>query len=383
MKVASYRFENEHWVPKIEGNIRKPQLVLFFASKVAMVNPEVFDQLRALFPDSIVAGCSTAGEILEDKVLDDSAVATAFEFETTSVKLTYRDIEVPSQSFETGNLLASSIPHDELRAVFVLSDGQIVNGSELVRGLAEKFPPSVVVTGGLAGDGDSFKETLVSANTQPEKGRVALIAFYGKQFQIGYGHAGGWESFGQYRLISKSKANVLYELDHQPALELYKKYLGDEAANLPGSALLFPLMVKPSTSSEEGIVRTILSIDEVENTMTFAGDVPEGYVAKLMVTNFDKLVGGARQAAEQTRDRTFMKKEQPKIAILTSCVGRKLLLGTQITDEVIATKSAFDEVTHLIGFYSYGEISPNEKNGYCELHNQTMTVTLISESSVC
>lgn len=344
-----------------------------------MTNTAVYDQLRQSFPDSIIAGCSTAGEILNEEVLDNSAIATAIEFENTQVKLVSRDIKASAQSFETGEQLAGAVPHKGLRAVFVLSDGQIVNGSELVRGFKEKFPQSVIVTGGLAGGGNDFKETFVSADAPPQSGRVALIAFYGDQFEISHGSAGGWDSFGPYRLVSKSKANVLYELDHQPALELYKKYLGDEARNLPASALLFPLMIKSVAATEEGTVRTILSVNEEENSMTFAGDVPEGYVAKLMIANFDKLIDGAQKAAEIARDTTQMKKDQHKMAILISCVGRKLLLGEQTEDEVVAARSVLDQNTNQIGFYSYGEISPHIKSGCCELHNQTMTITIISE----
>ena len=71
---------------------------------------------------------------------------------------------------------------------------------------------------------------------------------------------------------------MLYELDGRPALALYKEYLGDRASGLPATALLFPLAVRSDRSATRRTVRTILGIDEEQQSMTFAGDVPEGWL---------------------------------------------------------------------------------------------------------
>jgi hypothetical protein len=235
----------------------------------------------------------------------------------------------------------------------------------------------VVLVGGLAGDGPNFGTTYVGLNSQPAPGKAAAVGFYGDTLNVGHGSAGGWDVFGPERRITRAKANVLYELDGKPALDLYKRYLGPDADQLPGSALLFPLRIYPADKPEQAIVRTVVGIDEKARTMTFAGDMPEGYCAQLMRGNFDRLIQGAAHAAEQAQG----KAEGERVAILVSCIGRKLLLGQRTREEVEAVQSVLGGATHLTGFYSYGEVSPHAVTGSDELHNQTMTITTLSETA--
>jgi len=251
-----------------------------------------------------------------------------------------------------------------------------VNGTELVRGLSSVLPSSVVVTGGLAGDGDRFVRTWVIVDGMPRSGFASAVGFYGEQIRIGHGSKGGWDIFGPERIVTRSKGNELYELDGRPALELYKEYLGERASGLPATGLLFPLALRSDPSRSEQIVRTILAVDEDQQSMTFAGDIPQGSRAQLMKANFDRLVEGAFAAALMTKDGDG--RSEPKLAIAISCVGRRLVLGERAEEEVEATLEALPKGTQQIGFYSYGEISP-VANGRCDLHNQTMTLTVISE----
>ena len=170
---------------------------------------------------------------------------------------------------------------------------------------------------------------------------------------------------------------MLYELDGQSALDLYKMYLGEKAAELPGSALLFPLGLKFDEDSDT-IVRTVLAVDETKNSMTFAGDIPEGCYVRLMKANFDKLIEGANLAAAHTTQKGGSSED--KLALLISCVGRKLILGQRIDEEVEAVMDVLGSGSTVTGFYSYGEISPVVESAVCELHNQTMTITTFAEN---
>jgi hypothetical protein len=260
--------------------------------------------------------------------------------------------------------------------VFVLSDGLRVNGSDLVRGLTQQLPKQVTVTGGLAGDGDRFQETLVFWNDAPEKDTIAAIGLYGSRLKVGYGSLGGWDPFGPERLITRSQGNVLYELDGRSALELYKQYLGEHAAGLPATGLLFPLSLR-SQEGDVGVVRTILAINEKERSMTFAGDVPEGAYARLMKANFDRLIDGAIGAAKTSYQ--AIGAQSPELAILISCVGRKMILKQRTEEEVEGVREVLGPNAIMTGFYSYGEISPFTPSARCELHNQTMTITTFLE----
>jgi hypothetical protein len=379
MNVSTYLYKNN----KLENsrnannfNKQTCQLVIGFGEKNTLSNSSSYDLLRDLFPKATIALCSTAGEIYNSEVLDDSLSVTAIEFNQTHIQSSTVNIGSYSSSFDAGVDLIKKISQDKLKYVFVLSDGGKVNGSELVRGIESVIHHSVPVTGGLAGDGANFKSTLVGLNETPQVGNILAVGLYGDSIKIGHGSMGGWEMFGLEKKITKSTANELFEIDNQCALDVYKQYLGTYADDLPSSALLFPLSIKLDNDSES-VVRTILSINNETKSMVFAGDVPEGSKVRFMKANFDKLIDAASDAAENSL--VGIKDQKPKLAILISCVGRKIILSKRVDEEVEAVIDILGKDVVTTGFYSYGEISPFNINGKCELHNQTMTITTFDE----
>jgi len=375
--------EQTHWIhrkgwePGVPGRLgSEAQLVLVFGSTGALHERVPLQEIRRAYPGAHLLGCSTAGEIYDTQVLDESLVVTAIQFEGTTVQGTRIKLNGSRDSFAAGAQLAQQLDKAGLTHVFVLSDGLRVNGSELVAGLTEHLPPHVAITGGLAGDGARFQETLVLWDGEPEQDAIVALGLYGDRLRVGYGSLGGWDSFGPERLITRSRGNVLYELDGKSALQLYKTYLGEHAQGLPATALLFPLSLRIQDGAEP-VVRTILSIDEDEQSMTFAGDVPQGGYARFMKANFDRLIDGATGAARTSS--VAIGSGSADLAILISCVGRKLVLKQRIEEEVESVREVLGERPILTGFYSYGEISPFTPGGKCELHNQTMTITTFSE----
>jgi hypothetical protein len=367
----------EGWKPDKPGKLGDTvHLVLIFGATQLLKNRTEFDYIYNAYPKAQFLGCSTAGEICGTSVLDDSLCLTAIQFNKTAIQGTSVKINDPLDSFSAGKKLAQFFKTKDLAHIFVLSDGQNVNGSELVNGMTKHLPETVSITGGLAGDGSRFQETFVLWDNKAETGTIAAIGFYGDSIKIGYSSQGGWDPFGPTRIITKSKGNILYEMDGKPALELYKRYLGEKASELPASALLFPLDIK-TNEHEKALVRTILSVNEKDQSMVFAGDMPEGSFARLMKANFDRLVDGAHDAAENTGK--SMVKESPDLAILISCVGRKLILGQRTEEEVETVQDVLGKNTMMTGFYSYGEIAPFTKGARVELHNQTMTITAFKE----
>jgi len=355
----------------------KAQIVFFFGDSALLKDPQNFQRIKSFYPNAHILSGSTAGEIIGTQVSDNSLVVTAVYFENTALDFAKTKIEKMIDSLDVGIRLADSLKKDGLIHVLVLSDGLHVNGTKLVNGLMSRLPGEVAITGGLCGDQDRFKETVVGLDSVPESDTIAVVGFYGKNIKIGYGSMGGWDPFGPERLVTRSKDNVLYELDGQSALELYKKYLGDQAKGLPASGLLFPLSLRPE-GRKIGLVRTILSIDEKEGSMTFAGDVPEGAYVRLMKANFERLVDGAGGAASMSHK--LLGASSPDLAILISCIGRKLVLKQRTEEETERVQEILGKTTAMTGFYSYGEIcpvTPTEKQ--CELHNQTMTITTFSE----
>ena len=368
------------WEPQQPGELSESAgLVLLFGSTSLFKEPRVFETIRETYPRAHLFGCTTAGEIYGSQVSDDSLVVTAVRFEHTQLKSARINVADVENSFQAGLRLTQALDQPGLVHVLVLSDGLKVNGSDLVKGLTDRLPNGVTVTGGLSGDGEHFRETFVLCDSAPASGTIAALGLYGEHLRVGYGSLGGWDSFGPERLITRSKGNVLYELDGRSALELYKKYLGEHASGLPATGLLFPLSLR-TAAGETGVVRTILAVDEAEQSVIFAGDVPQGAYARLMKANFDRLIDGAIGAAKTSY--AAVGSSEPDLALLISCVGRKLLLKQRIEEEVEGVRDIMGDRTILTGFYSYGEISPFTPGANCELHNQTMTITTLSEQQV-
>ncbi|MFK7775464.1 MAG: FIST signal transduction protein [Saprospiraceae bacterium] len=357
------------------GSVTNPQLVLVFGNREIVSHDLIYNDLKSKYPNADIIISSTAGEIVNTGFTDNSIVATIIEFEHTQLTTCQVNISDFDNSYAAATQIVSTLCQKELNHVFIVADGQLINGSELVNGLNQFKDKKVLTTGGLAGDEYEFNETLVGLNNVPSKGNIVAIGFYGDRLKVGFGSKGGWDSFGPERLITKSKGNVLYELDNQNALDLYKKYLGEAANELPSSALFFPLSIK-AEGTEELLVRTILSICEETKSMTFAGNMPEGTMAQMMKHNADRLIGGAEQAAENC---IKAEDKEPELAILISCVGRRIVLGQNIDEEIEVIRGQFGDKTILTGFYSYGEIAPFNNLSRCELHNQTMTITTLSE----
>jgi len=351
-------------------------VVLVFGGSGVLRDPDRLIEVAASYPQAELIGCSTSGEIHGTHVSDESIAVTAIEFDYTSVRTAEMVLSESSDSRQAGRELAARLADQSLVHVLVFSDGLVVNGSELTRGFVDALPDGVRLTGGLAGDGTDFRETLIISGPRAEPRKVIAMGLYGKRLRVGYGSMGGWDPFGPERLITRSRGNLLYELDGRSALGLYKKYLGEYADDLPASALLFPLSIR-LTVDEPSVVRTVLSIDESDGSMTFAGDLPEGSYARLMKANFERLIDGANDAAVAAFQSTGS--TSPDLALLISCVGRKMVLRQRVEEEVESVRTVLGNGTTLSGFYSYGEIAPNAPGGCCELHNQTMTITTLTE----
>lgn len=377
--LASRYTGSERWSTPLPAHLDGPHtLVLAFAAPEFGDNPRPFDELRAAFPQSVIAGCSTSGEIAGTTVSDMSISVAIARFEHSELRHASTTVGNAADSAAAGIRLAQQLAGKDLRAVFVLSDGLHVNGTPLVESLTRHLPQSVVITGGLAGDGGRFQRTWILDREGPSGQRICAIGFYGTRLHVGHGCEGGWSDFGPERLITRSEGNVLFELDGKPALELYKTYLGERAQGLPGTGLLFPLSVRRvGPAQSDPVVRTILGIDEAQQSLTFAGDMPQGAVARLMHANIDKLIDSAGKAASAAA--IDAPEGQDALVISVSCVGRRLVLGERTEEEVEIVEDSAPRHGAHIGFYSYGEISPSLPGAVSDLHNQTMTVTVFSE----
>lgn len=379
MQATLYEYKNNEIV-QINTNKKNDQLsaqlVLVFGQKEKITDPDFYHQLSSQFSCGIIALCSTAGEIIQEEVHENTIAITTLCFEKTNLEAHRINIADYSTSYEAGKSLAALVNQEQLAYLMILSDGSLVNGSELIKGIEEIVDQKIPVTGGLAGDGTNFTSTAVGLNQIPQEGEIVAIGFYGTHLEIGHASLGGWDMFGPEKMITKAEGNVLYEIDGKNALEIYKEYLGKYADELPSSALLFPLAIQ-TDNTNQNLVRTILSIDNEKQSLTFAGDMPLHAPVRFMKANFDRLIDASSQAAN-IAFKTHIEK-QPDYAMLISCVGRKIILNNRIDEEVEAVSESLKNNTVMSGFYSYGELSPFNESSICQLHNQTMTITTFIE----
>ncbi len=355
----------------------KPHLIIVFGSVTRMTDPALPALLRAQFPDAHHMGCTTSGEISNAGVADDSLVLTAVRFKQPGFRVASVETAGMDDSAEAGQRLAAKLAAEDLHSILVFGQGVNINGSALIEGITRVAGTHVTLTGGLAGDGGKFTRTWTLCDGVVSDRHIVGVGLYGAAIQLAHGSFGGWQPFGATRRVTRSKANVLFELDGEPALEIYKRYLGEYARDLPGSGLLFPFAMIGQDHGETGLIRTILGIDEVQGSLTLAGDIVEGGFLRLMAASTNALVDGAEAAAAAAQK--MFKKGEPCLAMLVSCIGRKLVMGGRVDEEVEAVGNVFGQHCVLTGFYSNGEISPYLNSPECKLHNQTMTVTCLSD----
>lgn len=378
MKIENLTYSaNKKWQPEHHSitTENKTNIVFVFGDREAFKSQDAYQSLHALYPNAHIVGCSSSGNIQGDALSDAEMVASALSFDTSSVEIAVTDFTQGADQVSMTTHLINQLPKEGLKHVFILSDGLHINGSSLAKGANEALEYKIPITGGLAGDGTAFEETWVIANDVAKQKRVVAVGFYGDHIHIQNGCFAGWEEFGITRSVTKAQGNIVYEIDHQPALELYKKYLGDYAKDLPSSGLHFPINIKQH-KEDRPLVRTLLGIDESQQSLIFAGDVPEGSLARLMKADIDTIIEGAKTAAESTE----YSGNHNALGLVVSCVGRRLVLN-QLTDEELESVSeVLGSDVSLLGFYSYGELAPfSNKLRSCQLHNQTLTLTVINE----
>ena len=363
------------WVPRAPGRTGlDAQLVLVFGDETLLRSGPPLEDVRRSYPAARVFGCSTAGEICGTHVADGTLVATAVRFEGARVESAL--VPLGGDSRAAGARLAGALPPGGLRHAFVLADGLATNGTELAHGLRAGLPADVTLTGGLAGDGNRFERTTLIRDGEPHSGAAAILGFYGEDLAVGHGCRGGWGAFGPERLITRSRGPVLYELDGRPVLALYKRYLGEHASGLPGTGLMFPMVLR-TPDGAQGMARAVLDIDDNEQSVTFAGDMPEGAYARLMMAGHERLLEGAADAARAARH--GLGAREPDLALLVSCSGRKMVLEERVEEEVEDVRDVLGPRAVLTGLYSYGELAPQPTGAGLELHNQTMVVTTFAE----
>ena len=376
MKIDSLKCIDDSWqVSESQiDNKEDANIVFLFGDSDAVESATNFEAVKAMYPNADIVGTSSSGNIQGIEISDAAIIGTAIQFEKARTEISIVDFTSADDVEQQAGAMIDQLPKENLKHVFVLSEGLLINGSDLVRGLNSKAI-GFTISGGMAGDGERFETTLIIANEVARKNRAVAIGFYG-DVTISTAYHAGWSPFGDDKIVTKSRKNVLLELNNRPALEIYKEYLGEFAEDLPYSGMRFPLNIKANEESDP-VIRTLLAIDEEENSIIFAGDIPEGYIARLMKPDMDVLIDGSEVF---TKD-ISIPNTNTALGLTVSCVGRRVVMKELIEEELESINEVLGDNVYLSGFYSYGEISPfHDDQQTCQLHNQTITLTAVYEN---
>ncbi len=352
---------------------KSDSLILLFQDRIEyQESTQAHDLLSQKFPDLDIVFISTGGSITDDDQIVDSPYAVLLHLEKSRLVSSIYSFDDYEDETTLGEHIISATCHEELKYIMLFTVGNEHNIGSVLRGLDENLNKKISISGGIAADSTRFDQSLVGLNGTVNNHSIVSIAFYGQDLKVKTNYSGGWIPFGPSRTVTRSEDNVLYEIDGQPALDLYKKYLGEEhTAKLPESALYFPLQVDRDGKSEP-IARTVLSIDEESKTMHFAGDIPQDVPVRLMRTTLEEIILAAGNTLHDSPT------EEVEVTLLISCIGRRLLLEQRIEEEIEEVRDHVPNDSFIFGYYSYGEISMNSIHKG-EIYNQTMTITTFSE----
>lgn len=355
-----------------------PHFIFIAGARDKLENTAALKEFAAQFTDAQIIGCSTSGEIDNNGVSDKGLVIAAAHFDRSRVRTASVKILPGTNEREAGIEIAKKLLAPDLKGIFILGPGVGVNSEAVVQGFLKILPPNVVLSGGLAGDGINFRKTQTMLNGELFDEHIIAVGFYGEQLMIGAGSRGGWRTFGPARRVTRVRDNILYELDGKPALDLYKKYLGEKASGLPATGMPYPLAILGDDLNATGLIRSVKDVDHESRSLILGGSIPHNSFVCLMHANNELLAQGAADAAQEAMGEATTNNED-SLSLLVSCVGRRSVMGENTDDEIEAALNVLGIKAKICGFYSYGEICPFIMTGKPELHNQTMTITHIYE----
>jgi hypothetical protein len=252
----------------------------------------------------------------------------------------------------------------------LLSGGLHANGEDLVKGVLSAAGPDTPVFGGLAGDDEIFKETLAFTSGEYTHNGVGVLVVDRDRIELSGMATSGWIGIGSEKKITKASGNVVYTIDNEPALEVYKKYLNITDDDLPRIGVDYPLMLMREDGSS--VLRAVMDLDRKSKALVFAGTVPEDSTVRFSSSAGFEVIERVKKDID-----TFSQiSPEADLLILFSCMARHLALGPMVDDEILAAYNQWN--VPLIGFFTYGEIGKNV-NGRCDFFNETFTLSTLKE----
>lgn len=379
--VSTFFTQPTGWYEPLPDFDSAQTLVLVFSEVDHRLYNAAIASLLAKYPNSVITGCSAVASIFNQHVMENALVVGIIRFQSTRLAFARAELNSKDDSWQAGQTLAQSLQAPDLKGVLLLTDGLNTQGTDLIRGMASRIDPhEVKIVGGLASDPLKFVSTWVLIDGVPATHMAVGVGFYGDNLVFASNTKDGFKPFGPERVITRAVDRILYEIDHRPALQLYKEYIGAEhVQRLPLSALNFPLSIWHKEKQHYAI-RVPVAVDEASSSLHFIADIPDGCNAQLMYGSMDNLLDGVEDAAQTLR--RDLPADTPILALAISCAVHKLVMGDDTSQELETVLDILPPGTRQVGFYTFGELAPTGQDGNCSHHNATMTLTVLYEKTV-
>ena len=366
----------------LQGNI--PSFLMLLASPTVYDQQELVNFLKSRCPGATLVGCSTSGEISSVSGSRDGSLALMAIYSDKIKFVAGVGKNIQKDPREAGRELSQSVGKtgkNKPEAALILPDGLAGNGADIVRGVLDVFGQDFRLAGGSAGDDFQFKKTFEYFNDEVLTNSVVGVGLYG-EFHFGIGVRHGWIPIGTPRIATKSKSNILYELDGRPAIEMYEDYFGrdrtliSDKEPLAKFAITYPLGI--SAPNKDGyLIRDPITADK-NGAITCAAEIPEGSQVYLMIGSREEAIDAAADAVQKALDQ--VKGKTIKAAFLFNCIARKKLLMNKKQEEVDRIIGMLGREIPLIGFYTYGEQAPlGGEIATCSFHNETDVIFILAE----
>jgi hypothetical protein len=330
---------------------------------------------EAIGPQPLI-GCTTDGELSSAGFSTGSAViggivSDQVAFEIASVR------DIGGNSGKQGRTLGARFS-DSVRYLQLFSDGITGDGSALLRGLQSALTAEMPIAGGTSGDGGKFVQSWQFLGDQILSDAAVAIGFCG-DFTLGTGVESGWSPIGLPKKVTRAEGNILYELNGESALEVYERFLGRHARNLPAVGVEYPLgLIAPDQGSDDDamLLRATMSVDREAGAIRFAGEIPEGTMVYLTCGDRGSILDATEKAASHAVAELGAA-TAPAVVFFYSCMARKMLLGLRTREEFERLRSQLTPEVPILGFYSYGEFCRPKRGLPSVLHNETATISVI------
>lgn len=358
---------------------QKPDACWLFCSARKDLEELVAGVHDGVATDNLI-GCTTDGEVSNEGFSTGSAVLAGIVTDRIRFHLSVAG-NLSQDSEEAGRKLARHLP-ESTRYIHLFSDGITGNGSAIVRGIASIFGDTTPVSGGTAGDNGRFKQTCQFAGREVVSDAAVALGFSG-DFRVGIGVRSGWAPIGLAKTATRAFGNELFELNGEPALKVYERFLGKHARNLPAIGVEYPLGLVGAEGSIEGfdyfLLRATMAVNREKGSISFAGEIPEGAKVSLTCGDISSVLQASQEAAQIAI--SDLGDVGAVMCFCFSCMARKIVLSSRTQEEIELIRQTIGPHLPITGFYTYGEYAPVRCNGPNYLHNETLTVSAIGLGS--